>query len=138
MKTPIRFIVVDDDAVNNLLCSLSIEEVAVNAETQLFEVAEKAFEYITNEYSGTVNPTILFLDINMPTWSGWNFLDNFEKLDDKIKKQFVIYMLSSSVDPCDKQRATENKNVVGYIEKPLSEESVRIILEKHSGFKQTT
>jgi CheY-like chemotaxis protein len=129
MKTPIRFIVVDDDAVNNLLCSIFIEEAAGNVELQIFEAAERALEFITKEYSGTVNPTILFLDINMPTWSGWDFLDNFEKLDDKIKKQFKIYMFSSSINPADKQRATQNANVVDYIEKPLSEKIIRGILE---------
>ena len=99
------------------------------AEIQTFNFPVKGFEYITKEYSNTDNPTVLLLDINMPTWSGWDFLDNFEKLDEKIKKQFKIYMLSSSIDTNDKQRAKENKNVVNYIEKPLSEKTVLSILE---------
>ena len=48
----------------------------------------------------------------------------FEKLDEKIKKRFKLYILSSSIDNDDKLRALENKNVVDYIEKPLTEEKV--------------
>jgi len=66
----------------------------------------------------------------MPIWSGWDFLDNFEKLDDKIKKQIRIYMLSSSVDPGDEQRAGKNKNVADYIEKPLTQEIIHSILKE--------
>lgn len=38
-------------------------------------------------------------------------------------------MLSSSVDPSDKQRAIENRNVTGYLEKPLTTEKIAVILE---------
>lgn len=69
--------------------------------------------------------------INMPTMSGWEFLDKFESLDKKIKNQFRIYIMSSSIDPSDRQKAGKNKNVEDYIEKPLSEEIVISILENN-------
>ncbi len=130
MKTPIRFMVIDDDLVNNLLCTIVIEEVAPELEIKTFEVAEEGFEYIRKEYLPNKDLTILFLDINMPIWSGWEFLDNFQTLDDTIKNHFKIYMLSSSVDPADEQRARENINVLDYLEKPLSEKTVLSILAK--------
>ena len=121
---PARFIIVDNDPVNNLLCSLAIKDAAANADIVAFTNPLKAFEYIStyNESNNCMN--ILLLDINMPIWSGWDFADHFEKLEEKIKKSFKIYMLSSSIDNNDKLRALENKNVVAYIEKPLTEEKV--------------
>lgn len=130
MKTPIRFIVIDDDKINNLYCRILIEQAVNEPDIQIFNIPEKGFEYIAKEYSKGENPTVLFLDINMPTWSGWEFLDNFEKLDKNIKKQIIIYMLSSSVDLADRQQAEDNKYVAGYIEKPLSELNVLSILEE--------
>ena len=127
---PVRFIIIDNDPVNNLLCSLTIKEVAGEVEIQTFNLPVKGFEYIAAEYLNTKNITFLLLDINMPTWSGWDFLDNFEKLDEKIKRQIKIYILSSSIDVSDKHRARENKNVVDYIEKPLSQQTVFSMLEK--------
>jgi len=127
---PIRFIIIDNDPVNNLLCTLAIKDVADDIEIQAFDSPVKGFEYITTEYLNTENLTVLLLDINMPTWSGWAFLDNFEKLDEKIKRQIKIYILSSSIDTNDKHRARENKNVVDYIEKPLSGKTVSSMLEQ--------
>ncbi|MEO5893131.1 MAG: response regulator [Ferruginibacter sp.] len=133
MKTPIRFIIIDDDSTNNLLCGIMIEAAAGESRIDDFRHPEKGLEYIKEQYSSGTHPTILFLDINMPTCSGWEFLDLFEKLDEKIKDQFKIYMLSSSLNPGDQQRALENENVVDYLEKPLSESTVLSILNSQNG-----
>ncbi|MEJ7586395.1 MAG: response regulator [Ferruginibacter sp.] len=133
MKSPVSFIIIDDDSTNNLLCSIVIEDVMDSAKIKAFQYAEKGLNYIKTEYANLVNPTILFLDINMPTWSGWDFLEQFEEIDAYIKDQFKIYMLSSSLDPGDQQRALANKYVRDYIEKPLSEEALLSILK---GYKQ--
>lgn len=119
-----RFIVVDDDFASNTVCRIIIKRAAAGSDIQTFEYPEQGFEYISKEYLHNTVFTVLFLDINMPVWSGWDFLDNFEKLDEKIKKQFKIYMLSSSIDPNDKKRAMDNKNVIDYIEKPISIEII--------------
>ena len=124
-----RFVIVDNDAVNNLLCTLAIRDAAGEVEIQTFELPVKAFEYLTADIN-IENITVLFLDINMPIWSAWDFLNNFEKLEEKIKSKIKIYLLSSSIDANDKHRATENKNVVEYIEKPLSVNTVSSILTK--------
>jgi CheY-like chemotaxis protein len=125
---PSRFIIVDNDPVNNLLCSLAIKDAAPDAEFLAFTDPLKAFDYVTAYTEGNNAMNVLLLDINMPIWSGWDFADHFEKLDDKIKNSFKIYMLSSSVDNDDKLRALENKNVVDYIEKPLTEEKVSSLI----------
>lgn len=137
MNTLLRFIIIDDDFANNLLCSIVIEEVAGEVKLEEFQSAEKGFEYIKKEYSINGNPTILFLDINMPTWSGWDFLENFETLAEHIKNHFKIYMLSSSLDPGDQQRALQNINVVNCIEKPLCEKKLLSILQSQQQVEWT-
>ena len=130
MNTPAQFIIVDNDPVNNLLCTLAIKDVAPQAEIKAFNFPVKAFEYLAAEYLNPKNLTVLLLDINMPIWSGWDFLENFEMLEDEIKRQIKIYIISSSIDISDKLRAKENKNVVDYIEKPLSEKTVLSMLQQ--------
>lgn len=131
MERPTHFIVIDDDQINNMLCKYSIKQVNGELVTDTFLEPEKGFEYIVEKYSSTEGmiPTVLLLDINMPTWSGWEFLDYFEKLEDKIKNQIKIYMLSSSVDPKDMEKAKANSNVIDYIVKPLNREIVMKILD---------
>ncbi|MEO6405802.1 MAG: response regulator [Ferruginibacter sp.] len=125
---PSRFIIVDNDPVNNLLCDLAIKDAIIDADIIAFTHPLKAFEYIIEHNESNNGMSILLLDINMPIWSGWDFVDHFDKLDQKIKNRFKIYMLSSSIDNNDKLRAVENNNVVDYIEKPLTEEKVFSLL----------
>lgn len=58
----------------------------------------------------------------MPTLSGWEFLQSFSTFPHSIKKQFDIYMLSSSIDPADIERAKLNPLVIDFIEKPMNRE----------------
>ncbi len=134
MEKPTHFIVIDDDQINNMLCKYSIRQVNSGLETSTFLDPEKGFEYITNNYSASTErmPTVLLLDINMPTWSGWDFLEKFENLDGQIKSQIKVYMLSSSVDPKDMEKAKANPNVVDYIVKPLNRDIVVKIIDSHS------
>jgi response regulator RpfG family c-di-GMP phosphodiesterase len=117
-----KFLLVDDDPLNNILSRLALENLAENIEVTDFDVPEKGLEYIQTEFEDSPDQekTILFLDIDMPTMNGWEFLEEFEALKNPVKKQFDIYILSSSVDPRDIERANSNPLVMGFIEKPLN------------------
>ncbi len=127
-----RFLIVDDDKANNLLCKIILQKTFEGAEIISHEFPQNALDSIINEYSKPENKltTVLFLDINMPDISGWEFLEQFKDFDDDIKKQFVIYMLSSSVDYKDRNLAKENPLVEGYIEKPLTREKIKNLFAK--------
>ncbi len=120
-----NFIVVDDDCISNLICAKIITQAIPNAEVLTFLDPNTALVHIISTFSKPVYAdTILFLDINMPSMSGWEFLKIYELFNQEVKDQVKIFMLSSSVDERDKLRAANNKNVWGYIEKPLTKEKV--------------
>jgi CheY-like chemotaxis protein len=124
-----KFIVVDDDSVNNLICRKVINLVFPEAEVLTFTNPEKALLYIKSNFAYSFGKrAILLLDINMPILSGWDFLEEFEDFDANIKERLKIYMLSSSTDQLDKDLANENKNVSGYIEKPINKDIIVKIL----------
>jgi CheY-like chemotaxis protein len=103
---PDRFIIVDDDATNNLICKYTLRR-------------------IVTEYTLSSDlATILFLDINMPSMTGWEFLNLFQEFDETVRRQFRIYMLSSSVNELDRQQAEANPLVAGFISKPLTNEAL--------------
>jgi CheY-like chemotaxis protein len=132
MKGMPRFITIDDDPVNNLICKLTIEMVAEKPEILTFTNAAQGFDYIQNQYAASRDKTetVLLLDINMPVMSGWEFLERFDNLGEDIKKLFKIFILSSSVDERDKQRSYANKNVNAFMVKPLVADNVVDILDK--------
>ncbi len=123
-----KFIVVDDDRINNILCSYIINDAVPDADIQAFIEPEEALAYIKSSYadnSGTVADTILFLDINMPLMNGWEFLEAFDLFDEQIKSSVEIHMLSSSIDQRDMEDATNHKYISSFLGKPLTEEIVK-------------
>jgi two-component system chemotaxis response regulator CheY len=119
------FILIDDELVSNFICRKVITKAYSDAEVQEFTSANNALEFIRSAFEEPKkNPAIVLLDINMPFVSGWDFLEAFAGLDNGIKNNLRIFMLSSSLDPADKKRAVANPYVVDYIEKPLTPEIV--------------
>ena len=122
--------IVDDDKANNMLCRMILKKISGDVESVAYDIPREALEKISSEYSGASKkiPTVLFLDINMPEINGWEFMDLFKDFDKSIHDQFTIYILSSSVDYKDKDLADKNPLVSGYIQKPLTREKLKEIL----------
>lgn len=131
-KKPTEFIIIDDDKISNLLCRISIKSSFPESNITAFSLPDEGLAYIADVYSNVVNkaPIILLLDINMPVWSGWEFLENFEKLEN-LRTAFNIYIMSSSIDENDVERAEANKNVIGYIKKPFTKAWLAEIAEAY-------
>ena len=123
MNTDLKYIAVDNDEFNNLLCSMIIEDTLGEVDIRTFTKPEEGLLFIENIKS----PSVLFLDINMPTLSGWEFLEEYEKFNEEVKMNLSIYILSSSLDRRDKERANRNKYVKGFISKPLESEIITLI-----------
>ena len=125
MKKIPDFILFDDDPVNNTLCQITIKNTLKGAKIKTFTSPTKGFQYISTEYSKNVdNYAILFLDINMRGMTCWEFLEQFERLDESLRAKFKIYILSASISSLDKQRAALNKNISDFIAKPLTGEKI--------------
>jgi two-component SAPR family response regulator len=131
MNISTRFIIIDDDEINNMICSVTLKKLSADIHLKTFIDPAAALEYITEEYSNPAeaHDTILFLDISMPLMNGWEFLERYELFSQAIKDRIKIYILSSSDDRRDLDKAKENKNVVSYLVKPLTRETVRQVVE---------
>jgi two-component SAPR family response regulator len=121
MSTDLKYIVVDDDSFNNVICRMIIEDALGEVEINEFTKPEEGLLFIRGNIK---SPAVLFLDINMPTLTGWEFLEQYEKFSEEVKMQVSIYILSSSLDRRDKDKAKANKYVKGFISKPLEFETV--------------
>jgi CheY-like chemotaxis protein len=130
MKEPKHYIVVDDDKTNNLICEFTIKGFNPHAVIKLFLEPEEALNYIQEdnlkEEGG--GPTVLFLDVNMPGMSGWEFLDVFQEFEEQIKKQFKIFILTSSIEDFSDE-AKSYPFVAGFLSKPLKKDKLKELVE---------
>jgi CheY-like chemotaxis protein len=64
----------------------------------------------------------------MPGISGWDFLDIFEIFKQYYAKKISIVILTSSIDPRDKERIANYESVKGFYSKPFTQEAMEDIL----------
>lgn len=112
-----RIVLIDDDATTNYLNKMIIERSELVDEVLSFDSAEEALNYFS-EGNLTQDESLVLLDINMPIMNGWQFLDHYEAMN--FSQSNKIVMLTSSINPADKELADEKYDVVAYKPKPLS------------------
>ncbi len=111
--------VVDDDSVYQFTASRTLQATHLANQILQFPNGKEALAFLRNG-DGRQLPDIIFLDINMPITDGWAFLEEFHELKAKLNKEIKIYMVSSSIDPRDRNRAKTYPEVADYMEKPIS------------------
>lgn len=121
-KAPI-IALVDDDKVFQLTASRTLKAAQLSDKILQFDNGEEALDFLRDHAreSDTL-PDYIFLDINMPFVDGWMFLDDYAHLKTNLSKPIEIFMVSSSIDPRDMDRARQNVNVREYIIKPVTRE----------------
>lgn len=125
-------LLIDDDEIANFIYCKIITNANITTNIKTFQSGIEALKYLKECSSdGNNPPDIIFLDINMPLMSGWDFLDHYRKIPDKIKNKINIFILSSSVYQEDLEKAKNHKEVEDYIIKPLTNEKLIEIKEKY-------
>lgn len=116
---------IDDNEIDNLINQKMLEASNIAETIFMHTGAKGALEFLKNIEKISVGlPEIIFLDIDMPLMDGFQFLDEFDKLSDKIKNNVSIIMLTSSINPQDLSKARKSNYVKKYINKPLTQESL--------------
>ena len=72
-------------------------------------------------------PQVIFLDLNMPVWDGWQFLYEFTKIP--IEQKITIFILTSSNNEEDIKRAERYSLTSNYLVKPIDQSHLKEILE---------
>lgn len=111
-------LVIDDNYIDNLVTRRLLEITNFAENIILTESPADAIESLRN---GDILPDVIFLDIRMPLMDGFEFMQEFEKLDIN-KKNIKVYLLSSSLDPSDIQRSSDNEYITQLIHKPLTKQ----------------
>jgi len=124
---------VDDDRVYQFTIEKMLKRLDQRVRFQWFKDGEEAIVFINKHaFDPDQLPDILILDINMPYMDGWQFLDVYEIALPALAKRIDIFMISSSADVRDQNRARQCTNVTEYLEKPITTDLLRQLLARYS------
>jgi len=107
---------IDDNSSTLFLHKYFINKTGIEATLIEFNDARKALEVLQNSSKDQLD--IVLLDINMPTMTGWEFLEKIRIWTPSQRASLKICVLSSSCNPEDKIKAKNDPIVDFYSEKP--------------------
>ncbi|NER17158.1 response regulator [Spongiivirga citrea] len=120
--------IIDDDNLYLKIVSRIIESKDLCKEIVIFKNGKEAIDHfssIVQQPEAKRVPDVIFLDLNMPVMDGWEFLEEFLKINADVRKRITLYVVSSSIDPRDINRAKSFDTVEDYLVKPLSIDALK-------------
>ncbi|MCF6405040.1 response regulator [Chitinophaga filiformis] len=121
-----KVMVVDDAEIDRFLAKKVLTKHAFAREVLPLDSATDALSYLEeNQENKDALPDLIFLDINMPKMNGFDFLEEYKKLPEAVKKKCIIVMLSSSLLPEDRELAMNNPYVCQFLNKPLTGDKLK-------------
>jgi CheY-like chemotaxis protein len=127
MNDALRCFVVDDNEIDLFTIRRLADSVQVPYALEVFTNGKLAFEAFKSAVKDGVSPPqLVLLDLNMPVWDGWDFLDEIQTLN--LTKGPKVYIMSSSVDPADKKKAETYPYVADFVVKPLTHEVIQRLM----------
>ncbi len=124
-------ILIDDEPVTNLINCKILRKAGFAEQVQVFDNPEKAYQTILQNFQANRGiPDLIFLDLNMPGMTGWDFINQLHEqgcgrcsLCDTCYR-WKVCILSSSIDERDITKATQFPQIIKYLPKPLSIEAI--------------
>ncbi|MEZ4773703.1 MAG: response regulator [Bacteroidia bacterium] len=124
-------LLIDDNPDDNFYHKRVIKKTNCCNNIVAIESALEALDFIKAkpEHPET-HPDLIFLDINMPGMNGWEFLEEYNKLEINLQSRVVVVMLTTSQNPDDRNKAKALNIISEFETKPLENESLERILKQ--------
>jgi CheY-like chemotaxis protein len=124
-----KFIFIDDDPIDHFLMKHLLRGKNYFDTTTFTAYGSLVLDYIEEHKSQPEKlPDVIFLDLNMPIFDGWDFLDRMEQMQPGIDKDIQVYIISSSVRTVDMENSSKYSFVNDFISKPVTHHQIERIM----------
>lgn len=125
-------LLIDDDKATNYIHQRVLAEVGCAEKVVAVESGYDALDFLNERISG-LDPELdlIFLDINMPGMTGWEFLEHYKELNLSNQAKAVLIMLTTSLNPDDLENASKMSGIDGFETKPLDADKIEKALKNH-------
>jgi response regulator of citrate/malate metabolism len=120
-----KIFLLDDDPIVNIINEQLFRKFNASKQYIVCRTSQEAVDYIN---SANPLPEIVIIDLNIPLINGFDFLDKFY---DKFLNNLSVYILTSSINPIDYNKAMGYPFVKGYLKKPLTRDIVQKIIAEN-------
>ena len=124
-------LLIDDDKATNFIHKHLIKKTLV-VDTVINKLnGLEAIKYLTTKKDGEYPQTdLIFLDINMPIMDGWEFIEEYKKINFS-KKAVIIIMLTTSLNPSERERSEKTEIIADFVTKPLTAENLQDVVKSY-------
>jgi CheY-like chemotaxis protein len=121
--------IVDDDMIHQILLKKHLDNTGLVDHYLVFNNGKEVYQDLESRIKENRElPRVIFLDLQMPVWDGWQFLEEFGKLN--IEEKIEIFIVTSSIFEKDYKRAQTYNLDKNYLIKPINTEKLKACLEK--------
>ena len=126
-----RACIIDDDPIFVYGIKRIMNEIDFCDEIIVYANGESALNELGSlVQEGKKLPDVILLDLNMPVMDGWVFLDDFVKIPNHNQEHLSLYILSSSINPSDIEKAKNYPIVNNFISKLVTISDLKHILKE--------
>jgi len=125
-----NFIVIDDSKLDCFIAERIIKNTGRCESIISFLQAKDALEHISKTPASAPYPVIILVDIQMPVMNGFQFVAAFENLSDTIKNNYIIYLISSSINDEDLGKVHLYPSIKQFLNKPITSNMLSVLLAK--------
>lgn len=127
-----KVMIIDDNPIELYYSSRMILHNNFGGNVLQYLIASEALTYLEENQENTSQlPQIIFIDLYMPHFSGFEFLEAYDKLPLAVKDNAKVFIVSNTIDPVDIARVCKDANAVSIQPKPITKEFLdRILADK--------
>ena len=129
MTNQFDFILIDDSAFDLFIYEKLIFKSGIGNSVKAFNAAQDALDFLVEE-GEHLPKTVILLDLQMPGMNGFEFIEQFDLLPQSLKNKTRIYMLSSTIDTRDIEKAKASLHIIDLLSKPLEIGLLKSILQE--------